>query len=104
MLYPPPRVRVPIHGYNDRCVAGRELRLLPLDGAPYWCCLCAKQMASFEDRFQGVPEVVVPYGRRIVVIVVHRAVVAQSAALVEEEDLGSTLGSVGARDFLRLIV
>src|SRR5215208_6725708 len=104
MPYPPPRVRVPIHAYNDRCVAARELRLLPLDGAPYWCCLCAKQMASFEERLEGVPEVVVPHGRRIVVVVVNRAVVAQSAALVEEEDLGSTLGSVGASHFLGLIV
>src|SRR5687767_1535678 len=103
-LSTPPRVRVPIHGYNDRCVAARGLRLLPLDGAPFWDCLRGKRMASFEDRFQGVPEVVVPHGRRIVVIVVHRAVVAQSAALVEEEDLGSTLGPVGASDFLGLIV
>src|ERR671910_75062 len=98
------KVRVPIHGYNDRCVAARELRLLPLDGAPDWDCLRGKRMASFEDRFQGVPEVVVPHGRRIVVVVVYRAVVAQSAALVEEEDLGSTLGPVGASDFLGLIV
>src|SRR5919107_5278888 len=97
----------PIHGYNDRCVAARELRelrLLPLDGAPYWDGLRGKRMASFEDRLQGVTEVVAPHGRRIVVIVVHRAVVAQSAALVEEEDLGGTLGSVGAGDLLRLIV
>src|SRR5215217_8476332 len=99
-----PRVRAPIHGYNDRCVAARELRLLPLHGAPYWDGLHGKRMASFEDRLQGVPEVVVPHGRRIVVVVVHRAVVAQSAALVEEEDLGSTLGPVGASDFLGLIV
>src|SRR5918994_1824257 len=104
MPYPPPRVRVPFHGYNDRCVAARELRLLPLDGAPFWDCLRGKRMASSEDRFQGVPEVVVPHGRRIVVIVVHRAVVAQSAALVEEEDLRSSLGPVGASDFLGLIV
>ena len=77
---------------------------LPLDGAPYWDGLRGKRMASFEDRLEGVPEVVVPHGRRIVVIVVHRAVVAQSAALVEEEDLGSTLGPVGASDFLGLII
>ena len=48
-----PRVRVPIDGYYDRCVAARELRELrlpPLDGAPYWDGLCGKRMASFEDR------------------------------------------------------
>src|ERR671921_592014 len=101
-----PSGRPPVANYHPlhSPPAARELRLLPLDGAPFWDCHRGKRMASFEDRSQGVPEVVVPHGRRIVVVVIHRAVVAQSAALVEEEDLGSTLGPVGAGDLLGLIV
>ncbi len=49
---------------------------LPLYGAPYWNGLRGKRMAPFEDRLEGVNEVVAPHGCRIVVIVVYRAVVA----------------------------
>ena len=77
---------------------------LPLDGAPYGSGLRGGRLATPEDRLDGVDQVVALNGCRIIVIVVYRAVVAQSAALVEEEDLGSTLGSVGPGDLLGFIV
>src|SRR5918999_1233131 len=104
MPHPLPAPANPYPGYNVRRAASGELQLLPLHGAADRSGLCGRGFFSGKHRLEGVTEVVAPHGCRIVVIVVHRAVVAQSAALVEEEDLGGTLGPVGAGDLLRLIV
>jgi hypothetical protein len=76
----------------------------PLDGAPYGSGLRGGRLTTPEDCLDGVDQVVAPNGCRIVIIVVYRAVIAQSAAPLEEEDLGSTLGSVGPGDLLGFIV
>jgi hypothetical protein len=51
-------------------------RSLPLYGAPYRGGLYGWRLAPIEDRLDGFPEVVCLHGCWVVVVVVHRAVVA----------------------------
>lgn len=66
-------------GNRPRAFLGETVsarRSLPLYGAPYRSRLYGRRLAPIEDRIECVPQVVGLYSRRIVEVVVHRAVVA----------------------------